>query len=317
MSLKGKNTLEQISRQIYVSDIINIVFVAFLLVVAVVFSDRVQNPKLLIMLYSAMLAAAFSLILFVRPESGSVLYFLRRWYPMAFVILAFFSLGWVVHYVLPYDIDSQLIEIDLLLFRVHPTVFLSQFMNPYAVDLLEICYASFYFLPVILGFALYRKRKMREFEMFAIIACLGFYLSDIGNLLFPARGPSQTLTAYHVIPLEGKWVGGFIRTLIYTLEPYRYDCFPSGHVAVTLLTVVLAYRFERRLFWWMLPISIGLVFSTVYLRYHYVIDIFAGAALSGVILTGAEAVQRVWPRVRQFKARSLFFQTSYADKDIS
>ncbi|OQC32428.1 MAG: hypothetical protein BWX66_02046 [Deltaproteobacteria bacterium ADurb.Bin058] len=35
-----------------------------------------------------------------------------------------------------------------------------------------------------------------------------------------------------------------------------------------------------RLFWVVLPIASSLIFATVYLRYHYVIDLIAGAALA-------------------------------------
>jgi len=225
--------------------------------------------------------------------------------------------SWIVHYVLPYDIDARLIQIDLALFGHHPTVFLSGFMNPYLVDLLEMCYASFYFLPLVLGMMLYFKGKMREFETFALIICLGFYLSDLGNILFPARGPSQTLVAMHPVPLEGKWVGDHIRMLLFALEPYRWDCFPSGHVAVTVLTLALAYRFERTVFWWMLPVGIGLVFSTVYLRYHYVIDLFAGALLAIILLAGNGIRDWSWLRIRWARLAKLPLRSYSVNKDIS
>jgi membrane-associated phospholipid phosphatase len=313
----NRSVSERLARLVQPSDVINVAFVAFLLGVTLCFLDRVANPRFLIALYIGMLLCALTLIWFVRSEANPFFYFLRKWYPLAFVVLTFFSLGWLVHYVLPYDIDSELTRIDYLLFGRHPTVFLSKFMNPYLVDLLAVCYASFYFLPLIIGLALYHKRKMREFDAFVAIVCLGFYLSDAGNLLFPARGPSQTLIALHTVPLAGKWVGDFIRTAIYVLEPYRYDCFPSGHVAVTMLTVALAYRFERRLFWRLLPISIGLIFSTVYLRYHYVMDVAAGALLAGFILAGSEAAQRMAVRIRQPGNDRLRFRVYSVDKDIS
>jgi hypothetical protein len=84
-----------------------------------------------------------------------------------------------------------------------------------------------------------------------------------------------------------------------------------------MLTVALAYRFERRLFWRLLPISIGLIFSTVYLRYHYVMDLAAGALLAGFILAGSEAAQRMALRIRQPDNSRLRFRVYSVDKDIS
>jgi membrane-associated phospholipid phosphatase len=37
---------------------------------------------------------------------------------------------------------------------------------------------------------------------------------------------------------------------------------------------------ERKLFGVLLPVVTALIFSTVYLRYHYVIDVIAGIALT-------------------------------------
>ncbi len=301
MELKQRKFLATIAQRSLPSDIINIIFVSFLLLLTVVFYNRVQNPHFLLVLYGGMLLTVLALLWLVPPEGHWLWRLLRSWYPLAFVILSFFSLGSVVHHILPYDIDAELIALDASIFGGHPTVFISTIMNPYLVDLFTLCYVSFYFLPVILGGLLYWKGKKSEFEAFAFMICLGFYLSDIGNLLFPARGPSQTLVALHIIPLQGKYVGDFIRAVVFVLEPYRWDCFPSGHVTVTVLTLALSYRFERRLFWWLLPIGTGLVFSTVYLRYHYVIDLIAGAMLATSLLIGARIAQRVWARIRQLR----------------
>ena len=55
---------------------------------------------------------------------------------------------------------------------------------------------------------------------------------------------------------------------------------PSGHTAIGLIVLFLAYRYARLLFYIFCPIVAALILSTVYLRHHYVIDVFAGAALA-------------------------------------
>jgi membrane-associated phospholipid phosphatase len=40
-----------------------------------------------------------------------------------------------------------------------------------------------------------------------------------------------------------------------------------------------AWRYDRKLFWWLLPFYVGMLFSTVYGRYHYVADVIAGIAV--------------------------------------
>ncbi|MBL7996014.1 phosphatase PAP2 family protein, partial [bacterium] len=47
-----------------------------------------------------------------------------------------------------------------------------------------------------------------------------------------------------------------------------------------LITLMYAFRLHRRVFWVFLPFIIGLIFSTFYGFYHYVIDSIAGAAIA-------------------------------------
>ena len=44
-----------------------------------------------------------------------------------------------------------------------------------------------------------------------------------------------------------------------------------------------AWRHARPMFWVMAPIALSIPFACVYLRYHYVVDVIAGAALAAVV----------------------------------
>jgi membrane-associated phospholipid phosphatase len=68
------------------------------------------------------------------------------------------------------------------------------------------------------------------------------------------------------------------------LEGIHYDCFPSGHTAVTVLAWWSSRRLSQGLFWTYSAYTICMVFSTVYLRYHYAIDTGAGAAVAVALL---------------------------------
>ena len=278
------------------SDIVNISFLSLLLFLSIIFPNRIERWYLLAPLYQSMLATALLLVYLWHNSPRPVLRMLRRWYPLAFIPIVFFSLQEIVHHILPYDIDHWLIELDYAVFGAHPTVFLSRYLNPYLVDVLELCYASFYWLPIILGVFVYSRRKTHEFETVVTAICLGFYLSYIGNMLFPVQGPHYTLQALHTVPVEGKWIGSHVRNYLFALEPYKWDCFPSGHTAVTLIVLIYCYKFVRWLFWIMLPIAIGLILSTVFLQHHYVADIIAGAALAGIVVPLGDFTQRLWLR---------------------
>jgi membrane-associated phospholipid phosphatase len=53
------------------------------------------------------------------------------------------------------------------------------------------------------------------------------------------------------------------------------------------MVLFLAYRYQRILFYIFLPLVCGLILSTVYLRYHYVIDLIAGTSIAiGCMIVG-------------------------------
>jgi membrane-associated phospholipid phosphatase len=81
------------------------------------------------------------------------------------------------------------------------------------------------------------------------------------------------------------------------------DAFPSGHVDITVLTMLLAFKFKARIRWVILVLGLSLIFSTVYLRYHYVIDVIGGALFAIVTLYTWEFVESKVMRVRAWALR--------------
>ena len=70
----------------------------------------------------------------------------------------------------------------------------------------------------------------------------------------------------------------------------RVDVFPSLHVAARAFMLFFDRRFARWRYRLYLPAAVGLWVSTVYLRFHYGIDVLAGALLAVVALLVAFAV---------------------------
>ena len=62
------------------------------------------------------------------------------------------------------------------------------------------------------------------------------------------------------------------------------DCFPSLHCAVSSYILFFDRRHRRWRFWLYLVPCVGLWVSTLYLRYHYFVDLVAGFALSAAAL---------------------------------
>jgi membrane-associated phospholipid phosphatase len=85
-----------------------------------------------------------------------------------------------------------------------------------------------------------------------------------------------------------------IQDTLNALEKNKTDAFPSGHTAVSLMCLYYAWKMrENKLFAVLIPVVTGLLISTVYLRYHYVIDVIAGIALTGLTIALAPGLRRL------------------------
>ena len=277
------------------ADSVTLLFLAFLLFLSGIFYDSLPRGPFLIGLYSLLIVV--QILLARYKENGRLITISYDViFPVICVLLIFDSLEWVVHYVNPEDIDPLLIRLDYQIFGNHPTVMLERIMHPLLTDMLQIAYSTYYFIPVSYGIVLLSKRKNEEFDraLFLILFC--FYLSYLGYILFPALGPRFTIDHLQTQELQGFFIAEPIQNLLNRLEGIKRDAFPSGHTAVTGMVLYCAYRYEKRIFWIYLPIVTALVFSTVYCRYHYVVDIIAGLVLTVLSVAVGEWYYRVWLR---------------------
>ncbi|OGP92669.1 MAG: hypothetical protein A2156_04775 [Deltaproteobacteria bacterium RBG_16_48_10] len=220
-----------------------------------------------------------------RKATGRLRDWVHTFSPVLFIVLIYESLGDLIHYLHP-DIDPTLMQIDLFLFGVHPTLWMQRWIVPWLTDLLSLAYISYYFLPVTLVLVLYLRRWPGLYPTLFVLI-LGYYVSFIGYILFPAVGPRYAMSSLYTVPLEGSFITDLVRDGLNAIEHNKRDCMPSGHTQIALMVLSLAYRYEKIIFYLFLPIVCGLVLSTVYLRYHYVIDLFVGTATAiGCMIVG-------------------------------
>jgi membrane-associated phospholipid phosphatase len=278
------------------ADSLTIVFLLFLTVVSLGFHDRILQVKALILTYSVLFGV--QLLLIRHREAvvrNGVLDMVRSVvFPVVCVLVIFDSLQWLVHAINPRDIDPLLIRLDYLIFGGYPTVMLESFQNPLLTDVLQIAYCSYYFLPISLGVILKLQKRDEEFDRTVFLILLCFYLSYVGYMLFPALGPRYTMNHLQSSDLQGLFVAGPIQELLNRIEGIKRDAFPSGHTAVALVVLGLAYRFHKAFFSLTLPVVAMLLLSTVYCRYHYAVDVIGGVILAAITFLIGEKYYGYW-----------------------
>jgi membrane-associated phospholipid phosphatase len=102
----------------------------------------------------------------------------------------------------------------------------------------------------------------------------------MGYLLVPAIGPLYTLRDQYTVPLHQGLAMLNHEVDFMDFARIRRDVFPSLHVAISFVVWLYAYRNSKKLFWILSPLILSLWVSTVYLRYHYLIDVVAGLILA-------------------------------------
>jgi membrane-associated phospholipid phosphatase len=275
------------------ADTLNILFLLSLVLLILVFYPSLPKPIYLITIYSILIVIQVVLIK-IRDKGNILRFFYDLIFPTFCILIIFDSLEWIVHSINPEDIDPLLIRLDYMIFGNHPTVVLEKITTPFLTDLFQIAYSTYYLIPISFGIVLLMGNKREQFNRSLFMIYLCFYLSYVGYILFPALGPRFTLDHLQTVQLKGLFVAESIQQFLNILEGIKRDAFPSGHTAVALTVLYLSFRYQRKLFWIYLPIVSALVFSTVYCRYHYVVDVFAGFLLTLITIVFGEWYYRWW-----------------------
>ncbi len=213
---------------------------------------------------------------------------LRDWVPLILLILVYENLRGLTGHIRPDNIDGWLYDADVALFGVEPTVWIQRFANPWLTDYFAFSYMLYFILPLVLATTLYVRRKYDDFRTLMLDVLLVQYVGFLLYITFPAGPPRFAITAMYDPPHLTGALG------LYQVTQSAYDSvnsapahssFPSLHCALSLTALLWAWRFRRSvggswMFWVFLPFTVSLWISTVYLRHHWVVDIFAGWALA-------------------------------------
>jgi len=197
------------------------------------------------------------------------------YYPSA-MGLCFYAMGAAVPLLGIPQMDGLLLHWDQALLGETPAVAWEQYLRPWLMDVSMAGYLFFFYF-LIAGPGYYCVRNIPLFRK-CIVGLFTLYgISFIGYTLFPAGGPHRFMT--FATPLQGPlvldWSLGIVNN-----GSNCVDVFPSIHFAAMLYLLWFDWRHYRRRFWWVLSPIVILWFATLYLRFHYFVDLLAGLAVT-------------------------------------
>jgi len=175
--------------------------------------------------------------------------------------------------------DDLLVAIDKLLIGGDLSIMAQQLYSKPLTELMSLGYMLFIVF-LIFSFFYYGITA----ELFKLRAfCVGLFtlyaFGITGYTIIPAQGPLVYLADYLTVPVEGYFFTWLNEAMV-KAGSAGYDVFPSLHVGVGLYLLLFFSRFDRGIWRAYLIPFVLLVISTIYLRYHYCIDLICGMLLS-------------------------------------
>ncbi|MDY6863580.1 MAG: phosphatase PAP2 family protein [Thermodesulfobacteriota bacterium] len=165
--------------------------------------------------------------------------------------------------------------IEYKTFGFYPTVWLERFITPFFTEYFKFSYFSYYLIVFLPAFLFYKNGEKEKFDEFLLALFSAYYISFIGFIIFPVEGPRYALSALHEKPLDGYFFTS-LQDFITRTGALHGGCMPSSHVAATFVTLLSLRRYQKTLYYLLLPVVLSLFFSTIYNRDHYFLDVVVG-----------------------------------------
>ncbi|MGN0282415.1 MAG: phosphatase PAP2 family protein [Prevotella sp.] len=259
---------------------------------------KLHNPESMLFGRIRIVAMTFALWLVYKmwpcrltrfARIGAQMALLSWWYPDTYEFNRMFP-----------NLDHIFASWEQQLFGFQPSlVFASTFSHPIISELMDMGYAA-YFPMIAVVTLFYFFCRYAEFGRATFVILASFFTYYIIYIALPVTGPQYYYHAVGideiargVFPNVHDWFSthdeclsspgctdGFFYRMVadaHNAGERPTAAFPSSHVGVSTILMLLAWRSgNRRLFFSLTPFYVLLCLSTVYIYAHYAIDVFGG-----------------------------------------
>jgi hypothetical protein len=247
---------------------------------------QLRMAALLVVLLAGLLVARGP----VRP-TGPLVALFYRFTIYGTVQISYFFFREMLPLLNPASFDRELHGLGITLFGAEPALVLDRTVSSATTEWFAFFYFGYFLvlavhvIPIL--FLARSRRLLGEFTFgFLYMFCVGHAL----YVLVPGYGPYRAVASefHHALP-DGLWLDVVMQTV--SEGGALKDIFPSLHTAAPLFIALYSFRHRALIpfrFTW--PIifffSVNIIVATMFLRWHWIIDVVAGLALA----TSAQAL---------------------------
>ena len=275
------------------------VTLVYMLITAVIIAVKwggFTHPASMLMVRGVVLAGIGLMLLIYRLYPCRALILLRTgwlfamliyWYPETYEFCSQFDYQ-----------DHLFAAIDYRVFGLQPSLVFDQLLSStFWYELFNLGYTSYYYLMISMV-VFYFIVRYEQFRWATFVFLASFFMFYLVFEFLPVAGPQYYYCANgvemgmtdnfpqmhdyfrthtEILPLEVR--GPFSKMVLAAQEAGEHPtaAFPSSHVGMSMVTLILAWKTGcRKYFWILFPFALILFFATVYLKAHYVVDSVAG-----------------------------------------
>ena len=274
-SVKGLFAVESIS----------LIYNALTTIMVLILFPRMDHPVIMLSERAGIVAITFALIYLYRKYPCKLTAFIRMavqmaflayWYPDTFEFNRLFP-----------NLDNFFASAEQFLFRCQPSVeFSEHFPSMWFSEPFNMGYFAYY--PMIgIVTIYYFLFRFEWFEKVSFVLVTSFFIYNLiyilvnNDILLPGPGFDH----------------GFFFNLVEASQEVGERptaAFPSSHVGISTIVMIMAYRVNKKLCYFLAPFYVLLCCATVYIQAHYLIDVIAGWISAVCIYITATYMYKRW-----------------------
>ena len=301
---------------------ISLIYNALTSLLILLLFPRMDHPGVMLLERAGIVALTFGLIALYQTFPCRLTAFVRMavqmsllayWYPDTFEFNRFFP-----------NLDHVFATAEEFIFNGQPAIwFCHTFPHILVSEAFNMGY--FFYYPMMLIVALfYFIYRFEWFEKMSFVLVTSFFIYYLLYIFIPVAGPQFYFPAigfdnvakgvfpaigdyfnYHQELLPGPgYQHGFFYSLVESSQQVGERptaAFPSSHVGISTILMIMAWRGSKKLFACLLPFYLLLCGATVYIQAHYVIDAVVGFFSAFLLYVVATWMFKKWFAQPMFK----------------